>query len=64
MLSTGEVYHDLGGDYFRKRDPQRTTKRLIAQLESLGTKSSSRNYHRPPKPPPPSQPGRDFPVSG
>jgi transposase len=38
MLSTGEVYHDLGGDYFRKRDPQRTTKRLIAQLESLGHK--------------------------
>jgi hypothetical protein len=26
----------LGGDYFRKRDPERTTKRLIAQLEALG----------------------------
>jgi transposase len=38
MLSTGELYVDLGGDYFRKRDPQRTTKRLIAQLESLGHK--------------------------
>src|SRR5271167_2615385 len=36
MLSTGEVYTDLGGDYFRKRDPERITKRLIAQLESLG----------------------------
>ncbi len=36
MLSTGELYKDLGGDYFRKRDPQRTTKRLIAQLEALG----------------------------
>jgi transposase len=36
MLSTGELYNDLGGDYFRKRDPQRTTKRLIAQLEALG----------------------------
>jgi len=21
MLSTGELYTDLGGDYFRKRDP-------------------------------------------
>ena len=36
MLSTGEVYNDLGGDYFRKRDPERITKRLVAQLESLG----------------------------
>jgi len=38
MLSTGELYTDLGGDYFRKRDPERTTKRLIAQLEQLGHK--------------------------
>jgi transposase len=36
MLSTGELYVDLGGDYFRKRDPQRITKRLVAQLEALG----------------------------
>jgi transposase len=36
MLTTGELYHDLGGDYFRKRDPERQTKRLIAQLERLG----------------------------
>ena len=38
MLSTGELYTDLGGDYYRKRDPERITKRLIAQLESLGHK--------------------------
>ena len=36
MLSTGELYHDLGGDYYRKRDPERVTKRLIAQLQALG----------------------------
>jgi transposase len=36
MLSTGELYVDLGGDYFRKRDPERITKRLVAQLEALG----------------------------
>lgn len=36
MLSTGELYSDLGGDYFRRRDPERITRRLIAQLESLG----------------------------
>ncbi len=38
MLSTGELYNDLGGDYFRKRDPERITKRLVTQLESLGHK--------------------------
>src|SRR5207237_8413159 len=32
MLSTGELYHDLGGDYFRKRDPARITQRLVTQL--------------------------------
>jgi transposase len=36
MLSTGELYNDLSGDYFRKRDPERTAKRLITQLEALG----------------------------
>jgi transposase len=36
MLTTGELYNDLGGDYFRKRDPEKITKRLIAQLEALG----------------------------
>jgi transposase len=36
MLSTGELYHDLGGDYFRRRDPERQTRRLVAQLERLG----------------------------
>ena len=38
MFTNGETYNDLGGDYFRKRDPERITKRLIAQLESLGHK--------------------------
>ena len=36
MLRTGELYNDLGGDYFARRDPERTTKRLVAQLERLG----------------------------
>ncbi len=36
MLSTGELYRDLGGDYFQRRDPAKTTKRLVAQLERLG----------------------------
>jgi hypothetical protein len=25
-----------GADYFAKRDPERTTRRLVAQLEKLG----------------------------
>jgi hypothetical protein len=36
MLSTGEIYRDLGGDYFTNRDPERQTRRLVAQLERLG----------------------------
>jgi transposase len=38
MLTTGELYRDLGGDYFRRRDPERQTRRLVAQLERLGHK--------------------------
>ncbi len=36
MLSTGETYRDLGGDYFINRDPERQTRRLVKQLERLG----------------------------
>jgi transposase len=36
MLTTGELYRDLGGDYFRRRNPERQTRRLVAQLEALG----------------------------
>jgi transposase len=36
MLQTGELYKDLGGEYFRHRNPERQTRRLVAQLEALG----------------------------
>lgn len=36
MLQTGELYRDLGGDYFIRQNPDRLTKRLIRQLEALG----------------------------
>jgi transposase len=36
MLATGEIYNDLGGDYYTRRDPQRQIRRLVAQLERLG----------------------------
>ncbi len=36
MLTTGELYRDLGGDYFTRQNPDRITKRLVRQLEALG----------------------------
>ena len=37
LLSTGEVYNDLGGDYFDKRRTSTAhQRRLIAQLEAIG----------------------------
>ena len=36
MLQTGELYREAGGDYFTRRDPERATRRLVAQLERLG----------------------------
>ena len=36
MLATGETYRDLGGDHYRRRDPERQTRRLVAQLQRLG----------------------------
>jgi transposase len=36
MLSTGETYREAGGDYFTRLDPDKQTRRLVAQLERLG----------------------------
>jgi hypothetical protein len=36
MLTTGETYRDVAGDYFIRQNPDRTTRRLIRQLEALG----------------------------
>jgi hypothetical protein len=36
MLTTGELYREAGGDYLSRRDPERTTRRLVAQLQRLG----------------------------
>ena len=36
MLSIGELYNDLGGDCYTRRDPERQTRRLIAELARLG----------------------------
>jgi transposase len=36
MLQTGELYRELAGDYYTRQNPDRTTKRLIRQLDALG----------------------------
>jgi len=36
MLQTGETYTDPGGDFYARRDPERTRKRLVGQLVRLG----------------------------
>jgi transposase len=36
MLRTGETYTDPGADFFARRDPERTRKRLVDQLQRLG----------------------------
>jgi transposase len=36
ILQTGETYLDPGGDYYTRRDPARTTRRVVAQLQRLG----------------------------
>ena len=38
LLTRNEPYKDLGGDYFDKRRPERTAKRLVGRLEQLGYK--------------------------
>jgi hypothetical protein len=42
MFITGETYRDLGGDNYRQRDPERQTRRLVAELEALGRSRSKR----------------------
>jgi transposase len=36
LIQRNEPYRDLGGDYFDKRRPESTTKRLVKRLEKLG----------------------------
>ncbi len=36
MLTTGEIYRETGSDYYTRLDPDKQTRRLVAQLERLG----------------------------
>jgi hypothetical protein len=43
MLGTGEVYNDPSGDYFAGRDPERHTRRLVANSNASDTPSRCTN---------------------
>ena len=36
MLTTCQPYRDLGGDYYLRRDPEATRRRIIRQANDLG----------------------------
>jgi transposase len=36
MGTTGEIYTDLGADYYHRRNPERSKQRALAQLRALG----------------------------
>ncbi|MDQ3764877.1 MAG: hypothetical protein M3460_26180 [Actinomycetota bacterium] len=36
MLTHDVNYHDLGGDYFTRQDPERALRRIIRQANALG----------------------------
>ena len=36
LLTTGELYHELGDDFFERRDSERATQRHLRALERLG----------------------------
>ncbi|GAA3779261.1 hypothetical protein ACFQ0G_19450 [Streptomyces chiangmaiensis] len=36
MLTDHKPYHELGGDYFTQRDPERATRQAINRLNQLG----------------------------
>jgi len=38
LLKDGTDFHDLGGDYFDRRDKDALERRLISRLEALGNK--------------------------
>ena len=40
ILSCGETYRELGGDYFDRLSPQTLQRRLVRRLENLGYKVS------------------------
>lgn len=36
MLTTSQSYQDLGGDYYLRRDPEVTKRRIVQQANDIG----------------------------
>jgi hypothetical protein len=36
MIRDGTVYHELGGDHYDRRNPEKTARRLTQRLERIG----------------------------
>jgi transposase len=53
LICDGGVYHERGGDYFDRRNPARTAKKLTRRLEKIGFQVTLK--HTPLSPVPPSQ---------
>jgi transposase len=53
LIATGDVYRERGGDYFDRRNPARTAKRLTQRLEQIGFQVTL--TRRPLDPVPPNQ---------
>ncbi len=40
IIRDGSVYHELGGDHYDRRNPERTARRLTQRLERMGISST------------------------
>jgi hypothetical protein len=36
MIANNQSYHDLGGDYYARRDPAAAMRRIVRQANALG----------------------------
>lgn len=50
MLSTGEYYNDLGGDYYTRRNPHHAIRRKIRDLEAAGYRVEATGVDPQPQP--------------
>lgn len=53
MLSTGEYYNDLGGDYYTRRNPNHAIRRKIRELQAAGYRIEATNPDPQPEAPSP-----------
>jgi transposase len=59
IIRDGAVYHEIGGDHYDRRNPERTAKRLTQRLERIGFKVTLTKTTEPASQQPPSEPIRN-----